>query len=71
MVNLTFLTKRDVENLNDNIGFTDNELCILNNLVSDKYNDEGLMLNRHLSRNKFYDIKAKMLYKIIKYAAEK
>lgn len=71
MVNLTFLTKRDVENLNDNIGFTDNELCILNNLVSDKYNDEGLMLNMHLSRNKFYDIKAKMLYKIIKYAAEK
>lgn len=71
MVNLTFLTKRDVENLNDNIGFTDNELCILNNLVSDKYNDEGLMLNMHLSRNKFYDIKAKTLYKIIKYAAEK
>lgn len=71
MINLTFLSKKDVERLSENIGFTDNELHILNNLVADKYTDDGLMLNMHLSRNKFYEIKRTMFYKIIKYATEK
>ncbi len=70
MIDLTFLSKNDVKRLNENIGFTDNELIILNNLVSEKFTDEGLMFEMHLNRNKYYKIKMNLLYKIIKFAAK-
>lgn len=71
MVNLSFLTLRDIENLAKKIGFTDDEAVILEHLVKDDMNDTGIMLNLGLSRNKYYDKKCNLIYKIIRYAAEK
>ncbi len=71
MVNLSFLTLRDIENLAKKIGFTDDEKYILEHLVRDDMNDSGIMLNLGLSRNKYYDKKCNLIYKIIRYAAEK
>lgn len=71
MVNLSFLTLRDIENLAKKIGFTDDEAVILEHLVKDDMNDMGIMLKLGLSRNKYYDKKCNLIYKIIRYAAEK
>lgn len=71
MVNLSFLTLQDVKHLAEKIGFTDDEAVILEHLVKDDMNDTGIMLNLGLSRNKYYDKKCNLIYKIIRYAAEK
>lgn len=71
MVNLSFLTLQDVKHLAEKIGFTDDEAVILEHLVKDDMNDSGIMLNLGLSRNKYYDKKCNLIYKIIRYAAEK
>lgn len=71
MVNLSFLTLSDVKNLAEKIGFTDDEAVILEHLVKDDMNDTGIMLNLGLSRNKYYDKKCNLIYKIIRYAAQK
>ncbi len=71
MVNLSFLTLQDVKHLAEKIGFTDDEVVILEHLVKDDMNDTGIMLNLGLSRNKYYDKKCNLIYKIIRYAAEK
>lgn len=71
MVNLSFLTLQDVKHLAEKIGFTDDEAVILEHLVKDDMNDTGIMLNLGLSRNKYYDKKCNLIYKIIRYAADK
>lgn len=71
MVNLSFLTLQDVKHLAEKIGFTDDEAVILEHLVKDDMNDSGIMLDLGLSRNKYYDKKCNLIYKIIRYAAEK
>lgn len=71
MVNLSFLTLQDVKHLAEKIGFTDDEAVILEHLVRDDMNDSGIMLDLGLSRNKYYDKKCNLIYKIIRYAAEK
>lgn len=71
MVNLSFLTLSDMNKLSDKIGFTNDEKYILEHLVRDDMNDSGIMLNLGLSRNKYYDKKCNLIYKIIRYAAEK
>lgn len=71
MVNLSFLTLQDVKHLAEKIGFTDDEAVILEHLVKDDMNDTGIMLNLGLSRNKYYDKKCNLIYKIIRYAAQK
>ena len=71
MVNLSFLTLQEVKHLAEKIGFTDDEAVILEHLVKDDMNDTGIMLILGLSRNKYYDKKCNLIYKIIRYAAEK
>lgn len=70
MINLSFLTNNDVEKLTKNIGFTEDEKFILEHLVKDDLNDDGIMLRLHMHRNKYYDTKMRTLYKIIRYAAD-
>ena len=71
MVNLSFLTLSDMNKLSEKIGFTSDEKYILEHLVRDDMNDSGIMLNLGLSQNKYYDTKCNLIYKIIRYAAEK
>ena len=71
MVNLSFLTISDMKKLSENIGFTNDEKYILEHLVRDDMNDSGIMLNLGLIRNKYYDKKCNLIYKIIRYAADK
>lgn len=70
MINLSFLTKQDVNHLIENIGFTSDEQCIIEHLVKDDLNDSGIMLELGLSRNKYYSLKCNLIYKIIRYAAQ-
>ena len=66
MIDLSFLSKSEVEHLDEQIGFTDTEKEIIKHLVK---NDDGIMLELHLSRNKYYKIKLNAVYKIVRYAA--
>lgn len=68
MIDLSFLTRQELENLNNKIGFTDTELTILEHLVKQDLNDDGIMLSLHMSRNKYYKIKLNAIYKIIRHA---
>ncbi len=68
MIDLSFLTKQELEQLNNKIGFTENETDILEHLVKQDLNDDGIMLSLHMSRNKYYKVKLNVIYKIIKHA---
>ena len=41
----------------------------MDDLVKNDLADDGIMLELHLSRNKYYKIKLNAVYKIIKHAA--
>ena len=69
MIDLSFLSKSEVEHLDEQIGFTEIEKEIIEHLVKNDLNDDGIMLELHLSRNKYYKIKLNAVYKIIRYAA--
>ena len=69
MIDLSFLSKSEVEHLDERIGFTDIEKEIIEHLVKNDLTDDGIMLELHLSRNKYYKIKLNAVYKIIRYAA--
>ncbi|WP_290911241.1 hypothetical protein [Eubacterium sp.] len=69
MIDLSFLSKSEVEHLDKQIGFTDNEKEIIEHLVKNDLTDDGIMLELHLSRNKYYKIKLNAVYKIVRYAA--
>lgn len=58
MIDLSFLSKSEVEHLDEQIGFTDIEKEIIEHLVKSDLTDDGIMLELHLSRNKYYKIKA-------------
>ena len=57
MIDLSFLSKSEVEHLDEQIGFTDIEKEIIKHLVKNDLTDDGIMLELHLSRNKYYKIK--------------
>ena len=61
MVNLSFLTLRDIENLAKKIGFTNDEAVILEHLVKDDMNDTGIMTQIGLNREKDYDKKSNLI----------
>ena len=69
MIDLSFLSKSEVEHLDEQIGFTDIEKEIIEHLVKNDLTDDGIMLELHLSRNKYYKIKLNAVCKIIRYAA--
>lgn len=69
MIDLSFLSKSEVEHLDDKIGFTDTEKEIIEHLVKNDLTDDGIMLKLHLSRNKYYKVKLNAVYKIVRYAA--
>lgn len=69
MIDLSFLSKSEVEHLDDKIGFTDIEKEIIKHLVKNDLTDDGIMLELHLSRNKYYKVKLNAVYKIVRYAA--
>ena len=66
LIDLSFLSKSEVEHLDEQIGFTDTEKEIIEHLVKNDLNGDGIMLELHLSRNKYYKIKLNAIYKIIR-----
>lgn len=70
MVDLSFLTIKDIEILNEKAGFTDEQKIILEHLRKNDLSDEGIMLELRLSRNKYYKIKENLIQKIIRTAVQ-
>lgn len=70
MIDLTFLTPKDVTTLHEKADFTEDQLAILKHLRKGDLSDEGIMLELQLSRNKYYKIKADLLCKIIRAAVQ-
>ena len=70
MRGLTFLTPKDIKILHEKADFTEDQLAILKHLRKGDLSDEGIMLELQLSRNKYYDIKADLLYKIVMAAVQ-
>lgn len=70
MVDLSFLTQKDIETLKEKAKFNEDQLVILNHLILGDKTDEGIMLELKLSRNKYYKIKANLISKIIRIAVQ-
>jgi DNA-binding transcriptional ArsR family regulator len=70
VVDLSFLTKKDIEILDEKAGFTDEQRVILEHLRKNDLSDEGIMLELRLSRNKYYKIKENLIQKIIRTAVQ-
>lgn len=70
MVDLSFLTKTDVDRINDKLDLSDDELYILTELRKCRLNDEGIMYELNLSRNKFYKLKTALVEKLIRLAIQ-
>ena len=70
MVDLSFLTKKDIEILDEKADFTDEQRVILEHLRKNDLSDEGIMLKLRLSRNKYYKIKENLIQKIIRTAVQ-
>lgn len=69
-MNLNTLTHSEFERLKSKLNLNEDELKLIELLASGKYSDEGIMLNMHISRNKFYQIKKNISDKILRAAAE-
>lgn len=70
MVDLSFLTIKDIETLDKKAGFTNEQRIILEHLRKNDLSDEGIMLELRLSRNKYYKIKENLIQKIIRAAVQ-
>lgn len=70
MMDFSFLTKKDVEILNQKIGFTDDQRVILEHLRKNDLSDEGIMRELGMSRSKYYASKNYLLIKIIHSAVQ-
>ena len=70
MIDFSFLTQKDVKNLEEKIGFTADEQYILEHLVKNDINDDGMMYELRLHRNKYYQLKLNVLYKIVRHATQ-
>lgn len=68
MLDLSFLTKSDVQHLDEKIGFTTEERTILYHLAYNDMTDYGIMLELNVSRNRYYKIKSNLLSKIVREA---
>ncbi len=70
MIDLSFLTVKDIEILDKKAGFTAEQKIILEHLRKNDLSDEGIMLELRLSRNKYYKIKENLIQKIIRTAVQ-
>lgn len=70
MFDLSFLTKKDIEVLNEKAELTEEQKIILEHLRRNDLTDDGIMLELRLSRNKYYKIKEKLFEKIIRTAVQ-
>lgn len=71
MFDLTWLTVKDIEVLDQKAEFTEEQRIILEHLRKNDLNDEGIMLELRLSRNKYYKIKENLMQKIIRTAVQR
>ena len=70
MIDFSFLTQKDVKNLEEKIGFTADEQYILEHLVKNYINDDGMRYELRLHRNQYYQVKRNGLYKIVRHATQ-
>lgn len=70
MVDLSFLTNQDLKILYEKADFSDEQIIILKHLQRQDMNDDGIMLQLGLSRNKYYKIKTNLINKIIRIAVQ-
>ena len=70
MVDLSFLTNQDLKILYEKADFSDEQIIILKYLQRQDMNDDGIMLQLGLSRNKYYKIKTNLINKIIRIAVQ-
>lgn len=69
MIDLSFLTAKDLATLAEKGTFTREQKFILRHLYLQDMTDEGVMNELRLSRNNYYKIKTDLLNKIILIAA--
>lgn len=69
MIDLSFLTPKDLATLAEKGTFTREQKFILRHLYLQDMTDEGVMNELRLSRNNYYKIKTDLLNKIILIAA--
>lgn len=70
MLDLSFLSQRDIATLDKKIGFTEDEKIIINHLAQNDMTDDGIMLELSINRNRFYKIKTNLINKIIREAIQ-
>lgn len=70
MLDLSFLSQRDIAVLDKKTGFTEDEKIILNHLARNDMTDDGIMLELSINRNRFYKIKTNLINKIIREAIQ-
>lgn len=70
MFDLSFLTKKDIEVLNEKAELTEEQKIILEHLRKNDLSDDGIMMELRLSRNKYYKMKEKLFEKIIRTAVQ-
>lgn len=70
MVDLTFLTLKDVKILHEKADFTADQLAILEHLRKGNLSDDGIMMELKTSRSKYYDVKNSLFIKIVHLAIQ-
>lgn len=70
MIDLTFLTPRDVKILHEKAEFTKDQLKILEHLRKNDLSDDGIMIELKMSRSKYYATKNSLFIKIIHAAVQ-
>nr|DAF64125.1 MAG TPA: hypothetical protein [Siphoviridae sp. ctTIi48] len=70
MLDLSFLSQRDIAALDKKIGFTEDEKIIINHLARNDMTDDGIMFELSINRNRFYKIKTNLINKIIREAIQ-
>ena len=63
---ISCLIREDIERINHDAAWTNDQAKIFNYLLTDHYTDEGIMLNMGISRNRYYRIKRQVLNKLIR-----
>lgn len=70
MIDLSFLTPRDVKTLHEKVDFTRDQMAILEHLRKGDLSDDGIMTELKMSRSKYYAVKNSLFIKIIHAAVQ-
>lgn len=70
MLDLTFLTPRDIKILHEKADFTEDQLKILEHLRKNDLSDDGIMTELKMSRSKYYATKNSLFIKIVHLAVQ-